>query len=167
MLVKLKVKIKKAKLHQGDPLEPVDISPLLQDLTYYFGRIPDATDAYLARFTIGRRRHKDIALHERLYEIDQAARRRYALVHEWAHAFLKHKGDFFPLGCLGIQPTPFDLYLDEIQEQQCVYSAAFVLIPPEVFLICRGMTEEEVALKLVIPTDLIAKRLELLKRHNM
>lgn len=167
LLIRLKRKIAKLRMHQGDVWEPVDVGPLLAEVTHYYTLLPPAIRAYMVRWRSRRHSYNDMALDVRLQEIEEAANRRYAIAHEWAHLFCQHRGDYFILWEDGAGPDNFSAFLDGAQEQQCAYVAAFILVRKEVLEAMKDLSAFDAAERLLVPPQLVGKRWEIWWKHHV
>lgn len=168
-LLSLKRKIAKDQLHIGDPLEPVAPLALLKDVTWYYGLTGANTLAVTQRWKTAGKSYTDVAFNGILVEPEWTAAYRHAVVHEWAHLFCKHRGDLFILWQRERDAAvhDFDCFINDYQERQCEYVAAFVLVRAEALKMLHGETNSYVARVLDVPVHLVELRWWLLSRFGI
>lgn len=166
LLNRLDREIAKKKLHQGDTLDPIYVFPLIQDLDWWYGLQADKARAVTQRWKQGRERFTDIGFDLALKEPELSAEHRRAIVHEWAHVFCKHRGDFFILWEDGEGPEGFDRFVDDIQERQCDYVSAYILIKRSALIELKDRPGEEIARILDVPEHLVELRWYIWRKHG-
>lgn len=145
-------------LHRGDPRDPVIPSSLLRDVSWYYGLVGRDMLAVTQRWRRGRSRYTDVAFNGLLGEPEWSAENRRAVVHEWAHIFCKHRGDMFILWQEGRDVDPLDCFLDNYQERQCEYIAAYMLVRHDALLAMHGEASGYIARQIDVPVHLIELR---------
>jgi hypothetical protein len=158
LLNRLDRQIKRKSLHGGDYLDPVYTPPLIEDLTWWYGLVGEGKLAVTQRWRKGREEFTDIGFARLLREPEMTAQHRRAIVHEWSHIFCRHRGDFFILWRDGTGPDPFGRFIDDLQERQAEYIAAYMLIKRRALMALRDTSCADIAGFLDVPPHLVQLR---------
>lgn len=170
MLEELKAKALELGLHSlhGDPWMPVSVEPLLDEVTsYYYTWMRPNFKAWLLRYRENGEYHVDMALNEKLRELAHSADRREAVTHEWTHESLKHRGSTFIYLWREPKKVSFDRYVDNLQERQCLYVSAFLLIQTQVLMEGRGWSDSDIARRIDVPKHLFPYRWYIWRKYRM
>jgi hypothetical protein len=158
LLNRLDRQIKIKSLHEGDYLEPVYAKPLIEDLNWWYGLLANNALAVTQRWGRLRDAYVDIGMARVLREPDMTAYHRWVIVHEWSHVFCAHDGDYFVMWRNGQGPDPFGRFLNNHQERQAEYIAAYMLIKRRALMMLRDSPNQEIAGILDVPTHLVQLR---------
>lgn len=139
---------------------------LLREVDSWYGVAPPTVLAVTQRWQRGRERFTDVGFNNKLREPEWTAHNRHAIVHEWAHIFCRHRGDFFIMWRRGAGPDPFEQFINDIQERQCEYIAAYMLVKRKALLELRDASNAEIAAIVDVPEHLVSLRWYIWFRHQ-
>ena len=151
------------ELHCGPVDEPVNIWPALEKFTTAYLALPDPVRAMTLRWQRAGHRYVDITYNTGLREPERSAEKRYAAAHEFAHIFCRHRGDLFIMGRRH-ESSSFERFVDDIQERQCEYVAAYLLVPMAALYAMRGQSTADIAVVLDVPVHLVEVRWAIWRR---
>lgn len=163
--------IRRYRLHEGDRRQPVNLERVLEGFVDGYWGLPGEVQAVTARWKGRRsgtsgRRFTRIAFDWGLKEPEESARKRHAGAHELAHVIGRHRGDLFVMWRPEREPAGFEKHMGRVQERQCEYIAAYLLVPLGSL---KEMEHEEggyVARVLDVPEHLVRLRWEIWQRFG-
>jgi len=157
--------IARHNLH-GGAVTPVDLGRVVEAFTVGYRPFPPAVAALTMQWKSGDLEFARIAYNTSLREPSQAARKRHADAHEYAHIVCKHRGDLFVMWRAGDTPGAFAEYVDRCQEQQCERVAAYLLVPVSALRELAGMDTEYIAQVLEVPEHLVKLRWQIWRKFG-
>ena len=126
----------------------------------------DGVLAVTQRWQRGRKRFTDVSFSGLLSEPEWTAERRRAVVHEWSHIYCRHRGDLFILWKEGFHATPIECFANDIQERECEYISAYILVRLAALRGMRGESSEYIARQIDVPSHLVELRWWILGRFG-
>jgi len=164
--------IRRYRLHGNKMVGPVGVQGLLEAYggAYRYGELPEGVQGFLMRWDNKGTKFVLMLLDERLQEIEEAAQRRYVIAHEMAHKLLGHAGVDLELmrtrgGGWALQ-TAFGEWVEGVQERECDYVAAYLLVPLRALREMEGMEDWYVASALDVPVEMVRLRWEIWTRWD-
>jgi hypothetical protein len=164
--------IKRHNLHAGRGIvEPVSLDRAMEGFWQEFRALPEGVEAVTVRLRKGGREIVQIAYHERLGRPERSAQLRWAKGHEYGHVVGRHDGDMWVLRRFDLEGEKEDTgahryrrfkeWLRGLQERECEWVAAYLLVPHSALWEMRGMEGWHVARVLDVPEHLVKKRWEI------
>jgi hypothetical protein len=159
-LNRLEELIQKHRLHVPD-LEPVNLSAAMEPFDQGYTTLPHAILALTVKWRSPQLRRQLVRVNyaRALGEPEESARRRHAQAHEFAHIFLRHRGEQFVMwdgrasGC-----DELGKYVRSRQEKECEQVAAYLLVPLLALQIWHGESSQYIADRLDVPVHLVEAR---------
>jgi putative CRISPR-associated protein (TIGR02620 family) len=144
----------------------VNLATVLDAISTEFQAMPDTVEAVLVRWKKYGKRFTQITFNDVLREPAYSARLRQAGAHEFGHVVCSHRGDLFVMWRAGTDIDRFARHLDECQERQCDYVAAYLLVPLQTLRDLKNMEASYIARQLDVPEHLVKLRFEIWKKHH-
>jgi hypothetical protein len=149
--------IRKFDLHSGPDIELRAVIEHFASV-YTYVPMPALVVAITARWKGERRHYIRMRFNDELREPTESARDRHAQAHELAHVILRHRGDFWVMWEAGGPCPGFWADLESLQERQCEYLAAYLLIPLRDLVALKNETQWYIARTLDVPEHLVELR---------